>query len=86
MNVAAKSAALGVAGLSTGAAAALTLRRLRRPKPVRATITLTLAPGERGMEVHLESYQLSKERLKALLRDIKADIEAGEIPTGERST
>jgi hypothetical protein len=87
MKVAIQSAALGAAGLGTGAAAALVIRRARRRKPSRAVVTVDLAaaPGERGIEMRLESFDLSKERLKAFLRDLKAEIEAGEVATGERS-
>lgn len=85
MNVPVRNAAIGVAGVGTAAIATLALRRMRRPKPVTAAITLDLAPGERGVEMRVVSCDISKERLKALLREIKADVEAGEVPTGERS-
>ncbi len=85
MEVAVKSAALGIAGLSAGTIAAVTLRRMRRPKGVRAVVTLDAAPGGRGIEMRAVTYDLTKERLKQLLRDVKAEIEAGEIPTGERT-
>lgn len=85
MDVAVKSAALGIAGLGAGTIAAMTLRRLRRPKFVSAVVTLDAAPGGRGIEMRAVTRNLTKERLKQLLRDLKAEIEAGEIPTGERT-
>jgi len=84
MNSAVRRTSIGVAGLGAGAVAALTLRRLRR-KPVRAVITLDAAPGDRGIELSVVSSDLSKEQLGQLLRELKAEIETGEIPSGERS-
>jgi len=85
MNAAVKNAAVGVAGMGTAAIATLALRRLRRGKPATAAVTLDVAPGERGVEMRMVSYDISKERLKALLREFKAEVEAGEVPTGKRS-
>jgi len=85
MNSAVRRTSIGVAGLGAGAIAALTLRRLRRRKPVRAVITLDAAPGDRGIELSVVSSDLSKEQLGQLLRELKAEIETGEIPSGERS-
>lgn len=85
MEVAVKNAALGIAGLSAGTMAAVALRRMRRPKAVRAVVTLDVAPGGRGIELRAVTCDLTKERLKQLLRDLKAEMEAGEIPTGKRT-
>jgi hypothetical protein len=43
------------------------------------------APLERGTELHVSSHALGKHELKAGLRKLRAWIEAGEIPTGDRS-
>jgi hypothetical protein len=43
------------------------------------------APLDRGTELHVSSHALGKSELKAGLRKLRAAVEAGEIPTGERS-
>ena len=44
--------------------------------------SLVDAPGGRGIEIHASSDRLGQKRLKAELRQIRARIETGEIPTG----
>jgi len=47
--------------------------------------SLVSAPEGRGTEIHATSEKLNQKRLKAGLRAYRALVEAGEIPTGERT-
>jgi hypothetical protein len=42
------------------------------------------APDARGIEIHASSDRLDQKELKALLRRVRATVEAGEVPTGAR--
>jgi hypothetical protein len=46
--------------------------------------SLVPAPGNRGTEIHVTSHELNQKQLKTGLRNYRALIEAGELPTGAR--